>query len=96
MATSGTREGSAAMADESNEQSLTAKPANWLAGIGQFRHEVMSEMKKVSWPARSEVINTTIIVLIAIFFFAVYLYVADIVFSYVISGIEWAAKQVLG
>ena len=84
------------MADETNEQSLTAKPANWLAAVKQFRHDVWLEMKKVSWPSRGEVVNTTIVVLIAIFFFAVYLFVADIVFSYVISGIEWAAKQVLG
>jgi len=96
MATSGTREGSATMADESNDQSLASKPANWLASVRQFWHEVWLEMKKVSWPSRSEVVNTTIVVLIAIFFFAAYLYAADLVFSYVISGIEWAAKQVLG
>lgn len=96
MATSGTREGSATMADESNDQSLASKPANWLASVRQFWHEVWLEMKKVSWPSRSEVVNTTIVVLIAIFFFAAYLFAADLVFSYVISGIEWAAKQVLG
>ena len=96
MATSGTREGAATMADDTNGQSIPATPAGWRAGTKQSRHDVMSEMKKVSWPGRSEVINTTIIVLIAIFFFAAYLFLADIVFSYVISGIEWAAKQILG
>lgn len=84
------------MADESNDKSLASKPANWLAAVRQFWHEVWLEMKKVSWPSRSEVVNTTIVVLIAIFFFAAYLFAADLVFSYVISGIEWAAKQVLG
>ena len=96
MATSGTREGSASMVDGSNGQSFTAKPAGWLAAVRQFWREIALEMKKVSWPARSEVINTTIIVIIAIFFFAAYLFLADIVFSYVMSGVEWAAKKVFG
>jgi preprotein translocase subunit SecE len=94
MATSDTREGAAAMTDESSERSLTAKPMNWIAGVRQFVREVSLEMKKVSWPTRVEVVNTTIIVLIVIFFFAVFLFVADIGLSYLIAGIEWLAKKV--
>ncbi len=94
MATSGTREGAAAMADESNGQSLIEKPKNWLLGVRQFWHEVVLEMKKVSWPTRTEVINTTIITIVVVFFFALFLFGADIVVSNVIQGIEWAAKKV--
>ena len=96
MATSGTREGSAAITDESNGQSFAAKPLSWLAGVRQFWREVVLEMKKVSWPTRTEVINTTIITIIVVFFFALFLFGADIVLSYLISGIEWGAKKILG
>ena len=40
MATSGTREGAAAMTEESNEQSLVAKPLGWLESVRQFWREV--------------------------------------------------------
>ncbi len=34
-------------------------------------------MKKVSWPARQEVVGTTIVVVIAVFFFGFYLGLVD-------------------
>lgn len=94
MATSSTREGAAAMTEESNEQSLVAKPASWLASVRQFWRDVAREMKQVSWPTRPEVVNTTIIVVIAVFFFAFYLFAADIVFTYLIKGIEWVVGKI--
>jgi preprotein translocase SecE subunit len=94
MATSSTREGAAAMTDESNEQSLVAKPMGWLESVRQFWREVLREMRQVSWPARPEVVNTTIVVVVAVFFFAVYLFTADLVFTYLIRGLEWAAGKV--
>lgn len=95
MATSSTREGSASMA-EPNEQPLAPKSPNWLTNIRQFWHDVKAEMKKVSWPVRNEVVNTTIIVIIAIFFFAAYLYFADKLFSLLIEGLEWGARKIFG
>ncbi len=82
------------MTEESNEQSLVAKPAGWVANVRQFWREVAREMRQVSWPTRTEVVNTTIIVVIAFFFFAFYLFAADIVFSYLIKGIDWVASKV--
>ncbi len=96
MATSSTREGAAAVANESNGQSLVAKPMGWLANIRQFWREVAQEMKKVSWPTRTEVINTTIITIIVVFFFALFLFGADIVLSYAIEGIEWVVRKIFG
>jgi preprotein translocase subunit SecE len=37
-------------------------------GPKQYLSEVRSEMKKVSWPTRREVVNSTIVVLIAVVF----------------------------
>ena len=37
-------------------------------GPRQFLSEVRSELKKVAWPTRKEVVNSTIVVLIAVVF----------------------------
>jgi preprotein translocase subunit SecE len=52
---------------------------NWFARAKVFLKEVRAEWKKVSFPSRQEVIGTTIVVLIASFIMAVYLWLADIV-----------------
>ena len=60
----------------------------------KFWREVAREMKQVSWPTRTEVVNTTIVVVVAVFFFAFYLFAADLAFTYLIRGFEWAAGKV--
>jgi len=96
MATSSTREGTAAIGDEQNRQPLVSKPLGWIANIRQFWREIVQEMKKVSWPTRTEVVNTTIITVIVVIFFALFLWIADLTLAYLIHGIEWAAKKVFG
>jgi preprotein translocase subunit SecE len=96
MATSGTREGPAAIAEEQNRPPLVSKPLGWIADIRQFWREIVQEMKKVSWPTRTEVVNTTIITVVVVIFFAAFLWVADIALSYLVQGIEWAARKVFG
>jgi preprotein translocase subunit SecE len=53
------------------------KIKEWGDRTKQFYLEVRSEMRKVSWPARQEVISTTLIVLAAVLFFGAYLGVVD-------------------
>ena len=43
-----------------------------------FYFEVRSEMRKVSWPGRQEVLSTTLIVIVAVLFFGAYLGVVDV------------------
>ena len=43
----------------------------------QFFSEVRGEMRRVAWPTRSEVINSTIIVLIAVVFMTTLIFGAD-------------------
>ena len=62
----------------------------------QFLHDVRAEMKRVSWPTLTHVQNTTIITLIAVIFFAVYLFVIDLGMSYLIFGLEWAVSKIAG
>jgi len=85
-----------ALPDGLTSNPVVAAPLGWVGQVKQFWREVGLEMKKVAWPAHTEVVNTTIIVVIAVFFFAAYLFVADIVFSYMIQGIEWGAGKIFG
>jgi len=82
------------MVDDAKEQPSPAKPSGRVANVRQFWHEVALEMKKVSWPTRTEVFNTTIIVVVAVFFFSLFLFVADVGLTYLIQGIEWVAKKI--
>lgn len=75
---------------------VLVKPLGWIARVRHFWHEIALEMKKVSWPARTEVASTTVIVIIAVFFFAAYLFAADILFTYIIEGLEWGAGKLFG
>jgi preprotein translocase subunit SecE len=96
MATPRPRDENAAPASESRLPLQAAKPLTWFDGIRQFIHEVALEMKKVSWPTRTEVVNTTMIVVVALFFFAAFLFLADIVLTYAIELLEAGARQVFG
>ncbi len=44
----------------------------------QFMKEVKLELKKVSWPGRREVINSTVVVLIATAIITGFLYLVDL------------------
>jgi preprotein translocase subunit SecE len=67
----------------------------WLYKVGHyaaglvFVGEVRSEMKKVTFPPRDEVMATTIVVIIASVIFAVYLWIADFV---ILRGYEGLFK----
>jgi preprotein translocase subunit SecE len=46
-------------------------------GPRQFLSEVTSELKKVAWPTRHEVVNSTIVVLIAVVFMTALIFGLD-------------------
>jgi preprotein translocase subunit SecE len=50
-----------------------------------FLTEVRSELKKVTWPSRSEVKSTTLVVIATSIFFGFYLWGLDLVFSRILS-----------
>ena len=53
----------------------------WAQNAKQFYSDVRSEMRKVSWPGRQEVIGTTIVVIVAVFFFGLYLGLVDYILA---------------
>jgi len=60
----------------------------WYKRFFVFLREVKAEVKKVTWPSKNEVYSTTIVVIIATIFFGVYLYLLDLLFSWLISQVK--------
>ncbi len=58
---------------------------------GKFFGQVKTEMKKVAWPSREELISSTIVVLCSMIILALFIGVCDLVFSrvtnFLISGV---------
>ena len=54
----------------------------------QFIRDVRLELKKVTWPTRSEVLSTTVVVMIAVVFFSAFLWVVDNLLELFFSQIE--------
>jgi preprotein translocase subunit SecE len=47
----------------------------------QFLREVRAELKKVAWPTRNELIQSTVMVLVILFIVTITIYAMDMVFS---------------
>jgi preprotein translocase subunit SecE len=59
------------------EKGIEKAKGTW-TGIKTFFIEVSAETKKVTWPTMKEVRDTTIVVIIAVFIFGIFLYVVDL------------------
>jgi preprotein translocase SecE subunit len=60
--------------------------------IREFYHAVKLEMARTTWPTRSEVWSTTVVVLIAIVFFGFYLWGIDRVVTLGFEALEKAIR----
>jgi len=74
----------------STARSAKQRPSapGFFARTGQFIRDTRAEMRRVSWPTANEVKNTTIITLIAVVFFALYLFGIDRVWAYLIDHLR--------
>ena len=59
----------------------------WWKRLRTFLSEVLVETRKVTWPTKQEVMNTTTVVVVASFIFGVYLYLCDVVLVFVTQKI---------
>jgi preprotein translocase subunit SecE len=66
------------------ERGLSGPRVGPLGRVAQFLRDVRAEMRRVSWPSVNEVKNTTIITLIAVIFFAIYLFLVDRVWAFLL------------
>lgn len=72
------------------ERGLKGARAGFFERITTFGSDVRSEMRRVTWPTLKDVQNTTIITIIAVAFFATYLWLVDKGWTLVINGLTKA------
>ncbi len=65
-------------------------------GVGEFVRQTREELNKTSFPSSNDVRNTTIIVIVFVIFFALYLFAIDLAWSYVLAGLTWLIDQIAG
>jgi len=58
----------------------------WIPKLRRFLSEVIVELKRTTWPSRKEVQGTTLVVIVTVFVFAVFLFVVDYALS---QGVTW-------
>ncbi|MBV9210962.1 MAG: preprotein translocase subunit SecE [Acidobacteria bacterium] len=79
---------------------MTGARAGFFTRASQFLADVRAEMRRVSWPTMIDVRNTTIIVLVAVIFFAVYLFLVDRGVAFLITQLDnllgWLAGKLGG
>lgn len=65
-------------------------------GIGEFIQKTRSELDKTTFPSSEDVKNTTIIVIVNVFFFAAFLFLVDQAWVYIIQGLTWVINRIAG
>ncbi len=68
-------------------ENVTGKVSRWLAGVKDYVLELQMEMRRVTWPSWKQVRATTLVVIVAVFAFAAYFYVVDLIFGRAITKV---------
>lgn len=64
------------------EASTTKKKVNPFKAIAKYFRECKSEIKKVVWPSRKQVVNNTLVVIAAVILIGIFIWVLDAVFQF--------------
>jgi preprotein translocase SecE subunit len=77
------------MADARSERhpAVRAQPGQPEERHGHFVAEAWAELKKVEWPGQAQVIQGTVVVLVACIVVGTYLYLNDLVWKHVVSKV---------
>jgi preprotein translocase subunit SecE len=59
----------------------------FLGRIQQFFRDVMAEFRRVTWPSRDDVLNSTVVVLAVVFALAAFLWAVDLSLAWVVGRI---------
>jgi preprotein translocase SecE subunit len=71
-------------------------------GVGEFIRKTRGELDKTSFPSSDDVRNTVIIVIVNVIFFAVYLFLIDYAWVYILgdkdhnTGLTWLVNKIAG
>ena len=55
---------------------------NPFKAIAKYFRETKSEMKKVVWPSRKQLVNNTLVVVAAVLVIGVFIWVLDVIFQF--------------
>jgi preprotein translocase SecE subunit len=77
------------VADARSERhpAVRAQPGQPEERHGHFIAEAWAELKKVEWPGQTQVIQGTVVVLVACIVVGTYLYLNDLVWKHVVSKV---------
>lgn len=79
-------------ADEGGERGIKLPKLSYIGRLSDFYQAVKQEMRKTTWPTRSEVWSTTVVVLLAIVFFGFYLWGVDRLVTLGFQALERAIR----
>jgi len=65
-------------------------------GIGDFIRNTREELDKTTFPSSEDVRNTTLITIAVVIFFAVYLFLIDHAWVYILDGLTWLINKIVG
>jgi len=77
-------------------EAVAQAPKKEKEGIGVFIKETRAELDKTTFPDREEVRNTTLVVIVSVIFFGLYLFVAGYVWVYLLEGLTWLINKIAG
>jgi len=75
---------------------LDKKGKDGKESIGEFIQHTREELNKTTFPSSDDVKNTTIIVIVNVIFFALYLFLVDRAWVYIIEGLTWLINKIAG
>ena len=64
--------------------------------VGEFVRKTREELDRTTFPSSDDVKNTTIIVIINVIFFAIFLFVIDNAWKYLLEGLTWVVNRIAG
>lgn len=64
--------------------------------VGEFIRHTREELDRTTFPSSNDVKNTTIIVIISVIFFAIYLFAIDNLWKYLLDGLTWLVNKIAG
>ena len=68
-------------------KAMTARKPNVFQRLSKYFSDVRAELKRVVWPTRPEVINSSVVVIITLVFFTLFTFVLDQIVLLLVSSI---------
>ena len=65
-------------------------------GVGEFIKQTRAELDRTTFPSSEDVKNTTIIVIISVIFFAIYLFLVDQAWVYILELLTLVVNKIAG